>query len=260
MSGRTGIAARCFGEFSLRIDNRPVDGWHAGKARNLFQYLLVNRGHLVRREKLFETLWPDTEWSPTASSLKVAMHAVRQVLGSAAGRRLEVITRDHGYLLETGDLWLDVEDFDRAMTAARTAESRGDEETAEAGYRHAAELYAGDFLAAEDGDWIVEQREWYRTRVLYALSYLRACALRRREHAVVIDVCRQILKLDPYHEESYQAIMLLHGRRGELGQVRNWHRLCERRLRHDLNLRPTDTTSRIYRRAVRGELRHPAAS
>ncbi|WP_410672156.1 AfsR/SARP family transcriptional regulator [Amycolatopsis sp. cmx-4-68] len=240
------------------MGGEPVTCWHAGKARNLFQYLLLNRGRIIRREKLFETLWPGGEWSPSSSSLKVAVHAVRRTFDRADGSRpIEVVCREHGYRLDATDLWLDIDEFDDAMRKAHAAESHGARAEAMACYRRAAELYAGDFLAGEDGDWIDEQREYYRTLALYALAALRADALRRGDHAEVVRLCRRILDIDPYHEEVYQTLMVLHARRGELGQVRNWHRMCVRRLRHDLDTPPAETTRRIFARAVRGELRAP---
>ncbi|MEV7094834.1 BTAD domain-containing putative transcriptional regulator [Amycolatopsis sp. NPDC051045] len=259
------VAVRCFGTFEVRLAGEPVVCWHAGKARNLFQYLLLNRGRIIRREKLFETLWPGGVWSPSTSSLKVAVHAVRRTLDQAAGGRpghppVEIVCRAHGYQLNATELWLDVDEFDRAMREAHTAESRGARAEAVACYRRAAQLYDGDFLAGETGDWVEQQREYYRTRVLYALTCLRADALRRGDHTEAVDLCRRILDVDPYHEETYQTLMVLHARRGELGQVRNWHRMCVRRLRHDLDVPPTETTRRIFARAVRGELRAPAPS
>ncbi|WP_329048232.1 winged helix-turn-helix domain-containing protein [Amycolatopsis sp. NBC_01488] len=250
---------RCFGAFEVSLAGEPVTCWHAGKARHLFQYLLLNRGRIVRREKLFETLWPGGAWSPASSSLKVAVHAVRRTLEQAAGGRpVEIVCRAHGYQLLATNLWLDVDEFDRALREAHAAESRGARAEAMACYRRAARLYAGDFLAGETADWVEEQRQYYRTRALHALTALRADALRRGDDAEAVELCRRILAIDPYHEEVYQTLMVLHARRGELGQVRNWHRMCVRRLRHDLDVPPTEHTQRIFARAVRGELRSPA--
>lgn len=259
----TTVTVRCFGAFEVHLAGEPVECWHAGKARNLFQYLLLNRGRIVRREKLFETLWPGGVWSPSTSSLKVAVHAVRRTLDQAARGRpgprpVEIVFRAHGYQLNATDLWLDVDEFDRAMREAHAAESRGARAEAVASYRRAADLYAGDFLAGETGDWIDVQREYYRTRVLYALTALRADALRRGDHAEAIELCHRILDIDPCHEQVYQTLMVLHARRGELGQVRNWHRMCVRRLRSDLDVPPTEATRRIFAEAVRREVRTSA--
>ncbi|MEU5259623.1 BTAD domain-containing putative transcriptional regulator [Amycolatopsis sp. NPDC021455] len=253
--GDSAVTVRCFGAFEVSLAGEPVTCWHAGKARNLFQYLLFNRGRIVRREKLYETLWPGA--APSASSLKVAAHAIRRTF---AGHPLEIAGRAHGYRLVAEDLWLDVDEFDAALREAHAAESRGARAEAVACYRRAADLYAGDFLPGETGDWVEQQREYYRTRALYALGSLRADALRRGDDAEAVELCHRILEIDPYQEEVYQTLMVLHARRGELGQVRNWHRMCTRRLRHDLDTAPTETTSRIFARAVRGELRAPEFS
>ena len=80
----TAVVVRCFGAFEVYLAGEPVLSWHAGKARNLFQYLLLNRGRIVRRETLFAALWPGSSWSSAAKSLKVAVHAVRRTFGQVA--------------------------------------------------------------------------------------------------------------------------------------------------------------------------------
>jgi len=257
------IAVRCFGTFSVHVNGRPVGRWRAGRARSLFQYLLLNHGKVIGRERLHEVLWPDGEWSSTTSSLKVAAHAVRWVLRDAAdgaGQPVEIACRDGGYVLFASDLWLDIEEFDASLNRGRAAENHGEHADARSWYKRALELYSGDFLTAESAAWAVEQREYSRALARHALGYHRADALRRDDHPEVITFCRRILEIDPYHEEMYQTLMLVHGRRGELGQVRNWHQMCVRRLRDDLDLVPTETTRNIFARAMRGELRFPTTS
>lgn len=252
------LSVRCLGNFRVSAGERTLAHWQAGKARELFQYLLLNKGTVIRREKLVEVLWPDAAWSPKASSLKVAVHAVRKVLRSANARSVEIRHQDHGYVLEGDGLALDVDEFEACVLAGRAAEDNDDDTRAVAEYSRAADLYAGDLLSTETADWIVGRREYCRTLALQALGHLRADALRRGDQSRTIELCARLLDIDPYYEESYQTLMVTHGRRGELGQVRNWHDICVRRLREDLDIAPTDTTRRIFTRAVRGELRSRA--
>jgi DNA-binding SARP family transcriptional activator len=252
------MRVRLFGDFSVHMGETAVDQLCAGKISILFHYLLLNQGRAVRREKLYEALWPGRERSAMSRSLNVAVHCLRRVLKDAAAGAgappVEIICKEHGYLLRADDLWLDTDEFDACMTVGRTAEDAGDLDRAMSCYRQAVELYRGDLLMSDATEWVAAQRECDRALVLYALSRLRADALRRRNDAAVITLCQRIIEIDPYHEEMYQTLMLVHGRRGELGQVHNWHELCVRRLRDDLDVAPTATTSRIYARAVRGEL------
>lgn len=253
------VTVHFFGDFLVDVDGRPIERWGAGRARTLFQYLLLNRGRIVPREQLHETLWPGSTWSPSASSLKVAVHAVRQAVRECAADPTDppvrIVSRNKGYAVHVDELWLDVDEFERHIDEGRHAEENGQQRRALAAYHDAAALYTGDFLTGETGHWATGQRECGRAHALYALSYLRADAMRRSDHPEVITLCQRILDIDPYHEETYQTLILVHGRRGELGQVRNWHRICVRRLLDDLDVTPTETTRRIFSRAVRGELR-----
>ncbi|MBP2703227.1 winged helix-turn-helix domain-containing protein [Microbispora sp. RL4-1S] len=246
------------GAFSVQLHGAPVRRWHAGKARSLFQYLLVNRGRVVLRDTLYEVLWPDQEWSPGSSSLKVAAHALRRMLlESGAPARIE--HQDFGYVLRAEDVWVDAEELQASFSAGRVAELRGDHETAAARYRRVAALHRGDYLAGETADWVYEQREWYRSLALRALTYLRGQALARNDYPEVIEWSRQALAIDRYQEETYQALMIAHGRLGELDRVRSWHELCVRRLGEELNLEPTAETARILANAMQGRLRSSAA-
>lgn len=254
------VSARFFGDFSAHVCGRPVERWRAGKARSLFQYLLVNRGRVVPRDKLYQVLWPTQEWSPTGSSLKVAMHGVRQVLQSldAEHPAVEIVNRDHGYMLKANDVWLDLDEFSSAIDTARAAEVAGDHRAALRHYTRAVDLYTGDFLATESADWIDEQRACSKALALQALHYLRADALRRGDHLGAVRLCQRLLAVDPYQEELYQTLMLVHGKQGQLGQVQTWYDICLRRLHGELDVEPTETTYRIFARAVRGELREHA--
>jgi DNA-binding SARP family transcriptional activator len=258
------LRAWFFGEFQVQAGDRPVDQLSTGRVSSLFRYLLLNRERTVRREKLHEVLRPGREWSPKDSSLKVAVHSLRQVLKDVAAQTgeppVEVVGHDHGYVLRAKDAWLDVDEFDRHVNSGRRAENAGDLDRAMSCFRQAADLYRDDFLVSDDAEWATARRECDRALALDTLSWLRANAIRRGSDQEVISLCRRILEIDPYHEEMYQTLMLVHGRRGELGQVRNWHQMCVRRLRDDLDLAPTDTTGRIYARAVRGKLREGALS
>ncbi len=250
----SGVKAHCMGGFSLSVGGRQVRRWHAGKARSLFQYLLINRGRVVLRERLYEVLWPDQEWTPGSSSLKVAAHALRRML--AEQPRLEgsdpirIEHRDFGYVLSAGDIWVDAERLQSAASEARAAALRGDHETATARYRRVADLYRGDYLAGETADWVCEQREWYRSLALRAFGYLRDRALEQGDYPEVIERSRQCLAVDRFHEETYQALMIAHGCLGELDRVKGWHELCVRRLGDELDLTPSPETGRILTQAL----------
>jgi DNA-binding SARP family transcriptional activator len=260
---RTARISICtLGAFELAFDGRPVERWKAGKARNLLQFLLLRRGRVVSRDVLNESLWPDATWSRDSSSLKVAAHMLRNVLELRQGSRpggiapaLRLLTRDPGYLLEVDGARVTV-DFDvflRLVDGANEAQLRGDRGAAEALYLQAAGLYRGDFLPDVPYDWAAGQREWLRSRLLCVFLFLTETNILRGDVVGVLRWCQRMLEIEPLHEETYRALILLHAHLGQLEQVQRWYRLCTIRMRENLQIAPDSDTQRLYARAVRGE-------
>jgi DNA-binding SARP family transcriptional activator len=251
------ISVRTFGTFELAFDGFPVERWKAGKARALLQFLLLRPGYAVPRDVLYEALWPDAHWSKDSSSLKVAAHMLRMVLEgkqAPAGRaKLRLVTQGAGYLLEAENVSVDFARFIRRVDAAHAAQTSDDRDRAASLYQQAAWIYQGDFLADVSYDWAVTQREWLRSRLLMALSYLTETSIVRGDVVGVIRWCRLMLDVEPFHEEVYRALMLVHAHLGQLAQVRRWYEHCVSRLREHLQATPDVTTQRLYARAVRGD-------
>jgi two-component SAPR family response regulator len=232
------VAVRLLGEFSMHVEGQPVGPWRGGKARGLFQYLLLNRGRLVVRERLNEVLWPGADRTRGGSSLKVAAHALREVLSRVpAAVGLELVYQDHGYCLRAENVWIDVDEFEHCAGAGAD--------------RLAMQLYRGDFLGSESSPWAIEQREWYRSLALRVLDRLRDDAWRRGDDIELVTWCRRSLEIDPSRETTYQALMAAHARFGELDRVHSWYRICLRRLREDFGVEPTAETHRVFIEALR---------
>lgn len=256
------IGVRTLGTFELVIDGRPVPRWRAGKARNLLQFLLIHRGRTISRDKLYESLWPDWAWSANSSSLKVAVHMLRQILAdhhvsqvpSPVVSSLMLKTEEMGYRLEAHNVWIDFEDFEDLIDRAHALQAGADADGALALYRQAVALYRGDFLPGVHLHWAEERREWLRSRLLCALEFIIEAELAVGDRLGAITSCGQMLEADPLHERAYQALIVVHGQLGQLAQVRRWYQLCTSRLRDELDVAPDEATKALYARAVQGDL------
>ncbi|MFJ7589177.1 BTAD domain-containing putative transcriptional regulator [Streptomyces sp. NPDC097617] len=242
------VRVRFLGDFELTVNGAPVERWRAGKARGLFQYLVVHRGQMLTRDRLYASLWPGAD-SAAGSSLKVAAHALRRVLDAHPDRPgdsgISLVYRDFGYVLHITGLWSDLDGFQEQVHSGLRAAAAGDAPLARTRLRAALGLYGGEFLRGESADWVVEQREYLRALALRALGVLRADAEDREDFVELIEVCRRTLEIDRHHEETYRALMAAHGRRGELACVRRWYELCARRMRDELAVAPEPETQRL---------------
>lgn len=254
------IVVHCLGTFSLTIGGTEIRHWRAGKARSLFVYLLLRRGQCVSRERLQEALWPDADAEAQSRSLRVAVHGLRRALAPAAlgarGRGSPLSLRSHetGYALHASGVWIDFEELEQSVQAARALEARGETARALALYRRASDLYRGDFLADESATWIYEEREWLRDLLLQALAPAARAAVDADDPLAAVRWCRRMLEIEPCGEETYRLLMLCHARLGQLSRVKRWYELCALRLRRELDTAPDEATDLLLARALRGEL------
>lgn len=252
------IRVSCLGGFGFTNTGRPTDPWKPSRIRTLFAYLLINRNKVVLKEKLHHLLWPATPYDTEASGLKVTVHALRRALEARAGDAdgaFDLSYQDYGYVLRIGGaVWFDVDEFEALANQTRIAEACNEVTTVNELCERAAAVYRGDFLAGENGEWVTEQREWLRSIALRVMHLLTRNAMTRGDTASATEHCRRTLDIDPCDEEAYRTLMLVHARRGELGQVKRWHDLCTRRLSEHLDIAPAEATDRLLHRALGSRL------
>jgi DNA-binding SARP family transcriptional activator len=255
------VQVKLLGDFAISVSTRTAAVWRPNRARTLFGVLLVNHEMLVPRERLEGSIWPASGRPAGATSLKVTVHALRKELDLRCGGDrdfLVVESRDHGYLLHVGPgVAVDFHDFEQLLQHARERELRGRTTEAVELYRKAMDLYCGDFLSADRDEWAVEQREWLRSSALRALDVLATNALRFGDAVACSRYCHRTIAIEPANERAFRLLMVVHARRGELDQVKNWYALCTRRLQDYFEVEPADDTRRLLLRALAGEYREP---
>jgi len=250
------IAVRCLGAFMVNAAGTRIEEWRSSRARALFQYLVTHRGHPIPRETLIQALWPDPDAAAAGTSLKVAVHVLRRVLGEhgIARGQLDIQAHESGYQLVAPELWIDVEEFEHCYTVGRAREARGQHDQALALFTRAAELYQGDFLEESLDDWPMFRREALKDQYLFVVSRLAQQAEARGDYQEAITRCQQILAKDCCREDAYRLLMLCHARLGQRGRVRRWYELCIHTLQTELDCGPEPETENVYRLALSGKV------
>jgi DNA-binding SARP family transcriptional activator len=246
---------RCLGAFEVEVDGAPVQSWRSSKARAVLAYLANHRSGPIPRDTLVQALWPDPEALAAGSSLKVAVHALRQALAGTAGDAtpaLAVVVQEAGYQLVAPELDLDVEEFERCCTLGAQIEVRGRLDEALPLYERATELYRGDFLADSWDEWVIFRREALKDEYLFVLGRLADAMLRAGEYHRCIQLCGKLLAQDCCREDTYRLLMICHARVGHRGRVRRWYELCLQTLRTVLDAEPEPQTYEVYEWARRG--------
>lgn len=245
------------GPFSTSIDGQPLAAWPSNKAKALFKYLVTHRRRRVPREQLMEALWPGGDLEASSNSLRVAVHALRQVLAAASGRQEReafILFEGNAYTFSCNlEFSVDMEEFERRWQVGRILAKEDDWDRATKEFEAAESLYQGDFLEDDPyEEWTLVRREALRDVQLAILGKLAESFFKLGDYEGCILRCQKILEHDTRREDVYQWLMRCHAGLGQPGRVRQWYETCVRIFEREFGLAPSRETRELYRQLMGG--------
>jgi SARP family transcriptional regulator, regulator of embCAB operon len=226
----------CFGGFRVEDDGRELDlGAIRPRSRTLLRYLAAAAGP-VHREQIIDALWPEMSTGSAINSLHVAVSTLRTFLepGVARGASRYIVRNGPTYRLVTG-AQSDVTTFAEAYRAGRRATDRAE---AIRSFQAALQCYTGDLLP-EDGpaDWVVPERERYRTQAADAAAILAELELEAGHPVAAARAARRALDLDDHHDAGWRLLIAAQIRGGDRAAAERSRRQYESVL-HTLGVSP----------------------
>ena len=218
------------------------------KARGLIKLLALAEGYRLHREQAMDLLWPDLGKKAASNSLRNALHTARKVIDPAAGSRY--LASEDGFLLlcPEGELWVDVDAFERAAATARRAKDP-------ATYRAATDLYGGDLLPEDHfEEWAQDRRNGLRQLYLALLIELAEIYEGRGEYAPAVEALRMATYEEPALEETHTSLMRLHALSGRPERALAQYERLRDALQRDIGTRPTEATRRLRDGIAAGRL------
>jgi DNA-binding SARP family transcriptional activator len=246
------LSVHLLGQLKVRLDDVAVDHWLTGRGRSLFKYLVTHRDPWPRRELLMDAFWPEATPAAARNSLNVAIHSLRRAFRDGAGVQ-PVILEDGTYRLGPGlRVWLDVDEFEQRVAAARRLEATGDLAGAAADYERALALYQGDFLADDPyEDWPVTTREYLLLAYLDVLDRLSGLYLAQHQLGACVALSRLLVQRDPCREDAHRRLMRCFTRQGQPHLALRQYQACVDALHHELGVDPDPATAALARQ-IRG--------
>jgi DNA-binding response OmpR family regulator len=217
-----GLRIHSLGRFYVEHGGRIrlSEGGRARKAATLFKYLLTHQERTVLRSEVLTLLWPSLSSDLATTDLRSLLHQLRRQLGLASQTpsRLEHTRTTVALRLGSTDWW-DVAEFRAWLAEGARWQRAGATDEALSAFAAGAALYQGDYLAEDtDAGWAAAQRAQLREDWLMALSAMAELHGERGEQGHQETLLRTVLRVDPYRERSYRALMTLlaeQGRRAE---------------------------------------------
>ena len=142
-------------------------------------------------------------------------------------------------------LWLDVDQFERAVAGGRLEE--------------AVQLYAGELLEGRYDEWLADKRE--RLAGLHADALERLARLQEhdRRWPEAIRCAERLVALDPLREESHRLLIELCQASGDRARAVRAYHACAATLERELGIAPSPGTRAAYESLALPPIRHPRA-
>ncbi len=246
----------CLGKFRVYRGNESSASWSSNRAKGILKLLVLHLGKPLPKEVFLETFWRDQPTQSANSSFRVAIHKLRQALGSLAlgtqdregGVPEYIISRGSNYSINIqAPLWVDIEEFESQWKAGRALEKSGEYNKAIARYLSAERLYEGDLLEEDIyEEWTLIKRESLVDIYLSILRKISDYHFKVADYDTCIEFCQKTLAKDYCREDAYQLLIKCYIKLGLRSQALRWYRLCEDTLQRELDCQVSPETAALY--------------
>lgn len=238
------VSVHMLGRFVMSIQNVALK-LPASRNLSLLKYLVLNHRQVVPREVLMDLFWPDAEPETARNNLNVAIHAIRCALRGVIDRPV-ILYRNGAYSIAPDmQVWLDVEEFDRLVSAGQRLESRN-QSAAVSEYEAAISLYQEDFLQENPYEgWTALTRESLRMAYLNTLDSLSRIYFSQQRYAACVMACQRILDRDRCREDAHCMLMRCYSRQGQDHMALRQYQMCVESLRLELDVGPAPGTTQL---------------
>jgi len=248
------LEIRLLGQFDLRLAGAPLD-LPSRPAQSLLAYLVLNPGLVHRREKLAGLLWPEATDANARGYLRKALWQIRKTLppGETPGSDYWLVDEIAIGFNAQSDYWLDTAELEREPDGAGRLEAD----------RQAVAAYRGELLPGFYDEWAVLERERLAARFEQRVGRLLEEQLAAQAWPAVLEWAERWIALGGTPEPAFRALMLAHGRMGDMSAVAADYQRCVDALARELGVEPSEQTLALYAQlrgnADRGRLAPAAA-
>lgn len=245
MSERIPLHFGLLGGFSYTLpDGREGTHPKAGrKVLSFLQYLIVNHERSISSEELIEKFWAEKSADP-ANALRHMLFKVRGLLRTMFPGQEDLLLTLPGCYAWNPKIYLklDTERFEAACLEAR--KKQGEEHVRL--LLLAASLYKGDFLCANDSEWAVILRQYYRALYLDMCREILPLLGREEKWIEILNICEQACRVDFTVEDfiiyQMRALMAL----GQPEQAVEKYKTFQEKMLWEYEMPPPGRVERLY--------------
>lgn len=236
----------------------------SGSTADVFAYLVANSGRDVRRERLADLFWSESEPVRARGALNTVVWRINKILAGIEGLSLRS-GNDLLTLEACPEAHIDAKALE---TAVRDAAGVGLADASDilsspgrAALARAVDDYHGPFLEGSTSEWAEMERERLAPLLIRGLGLLMRDSAQRRDYEEALGYGRRILAADPFREQVQCEMMWLYVLNGQRPQALRHFESYRRMIAHEINVGPMAETRALveYIRDDRDEPVEPSA-
>jgi DNA-binding SARP family transcriptional activator len=247
-----GIQFRILGPITVDTGDRSVP---RGRALSLLALLLVNRGAVVRVERVLDELWGEADPQHGRKAVQVVASRLRTALGDGV-----LLSEGGGYALRPPPAGVDADCFEALLRRGRAELARGDPREAAATLRQALALWRGPALADV-------RAEGFAQPEVARLEDLRLACLADRldadlacgRHEELVGELEALVRQHPHDERLRGLQMLALYRAGRQADALDAYRAAYEALAEGLGIEPSPELRALEAQILRHDV-PPAAT
>jgi len=246
------LTIKLFGPTCVETDTRTITAADLGgvKPRQILELLALSAGTPIPKDRLADLLWDGHPPKTYVGTLESYICVLRRSLGLTKGRRSMLATTSHGYVLDPGQVAVDLTEFRRLLAASATA---APEEAVRLTERALA--MASSTLLASEGytAWADAERDCIQQELVTA-------CVRASRHAASLGyvdaaerLAREALDREPYAESAAQQLMVALWRSGRRCEALRIFGALRSAMVADRGVEPGTQTHALYMQILNDE-------
>lgn len=242
------LRLQLFGRFRASLNGRELYTFDAGRVQELFCYLALHRKPHTR-EMLASLFWGESSTARAKKYLRQTLWQLQATLETHLGpieSRVALVEADWVRLNPQLDLWLDVDELEKASALAMGVPGHKlDPATAET-LQNATQLYHGDLLEGCYQDWCLYERERLQNTYLATLDRLICYFEANNLGQQGLSCAAEVLRYDPARERAHRQMMRLYHAAGDRTAALRQYQRCVAALQAELGVRPAARTVKLW--------------
>lgn len=232
------LQLKCLGNFYLAWEDKEPIKWRSEKTKEMFVFLLHNRGRIITKEEILDQLWPDEDLEKAMRLLYNGSYYIRKALEEYGVKPHQVNVESY-YCLKIGEVELDVERF-KAFEKGMTTNTVSQLEEMEA-------LYSGGYLEYEDYQWAYKERQALSALYQECLMRLSKLYMDNEQNVLAEKRLLKAYEINPYEEKIVEQLLKFYIKIGDKSRGVRCFQSFATLMKEELRVKPSEKLIELYR-------------